>query len=131
MRGIPRKPRSFGSFLPENTSFRVGWSRSRNESGAPLLLDEQSATCLEVRPHKDKRGVDLISDALPFGEACGTRDRDTVKCYSRSHGLFRNGSPSVRASAYPSTLKPRLGHSAILPPSLVREMRVPGSACSP
>ncbi len=21
----------------------------------------------EVRPHKDKRGVDLISDALPFG----------------------------------------------------------------
>jgi hypothetical protein len=22
----------------------------------------------EVRPHKDKRGVDLISDALPFGQ---------------------------------------------------------------
>ena len=21
----------------------------------------------EIRPHKDKRGVDLISDALPFG----------------------------------------------------------------
>jgi hypothetical protein len=21
----------------------------------------------EVRPHKDRRGVDLISDALPFG----------------------------------------------------------------
>jgi hypothetical protein len=23
--------------------------------------------CYEVRPRKDKRGVDLISDALPFG----------------------------------------------------------------
>jgi hypothetical protein len=24
----------------------------------------------EGRPHKDKRGVDLISDALPFGRPC-------------------------------------------------------------
>ena len=24
----------------------------------------------EVRPHKDKRGVDLISDVLPFGQLC-------------------------------------------------------------
>jgi hypothetical protein len=24
----------------------------------------------EVRPRKDKRGVDLISDALPFGRLC-------------------------------------------------------------
>jgi hypothetical protein len=25
----------------------------------------------EVRPRKDKRGVDLIFDALPFGVLCG------------------------------------------------------------
>ena len=25
----------------------------------------------EVRPRKDKRGVDLICDALPFGRLCG------------------------------------------------------------
>ena len=24
----------------------------------------------EVRPRKDRRGVDLISDALPFGRLC-------------------------------------------------------------
>ena len=29
----------------------------------------------EVRPHKDKRGVDLISDALPFGRLCFTGSR--------------------------------------------------------
>jgi hypothetical protein len=27
----------------------------------------QVADVYEVRPRKDKRGVDLISDALPFG----------------------------------------------------------------
>ena len=25
--------------------------------------------CYEVRPRKDRRGVDLVSDALPFGGA--------------------------------------------------------------
>jgi hypothetical protein len=29
----------------------------------------------EVRPRKDYRGVDLISDALPFGRLCGTASR--------------------------------------------------------
>ena len=29
-----------------------------------------SAHVYEVRPRKDKRGVDLISDALPFGRLC-------------------------------------------------------------
>ena len=29
----------------------------------------------EVRPRKDKRGVDLISDALPFGPAVVTLRR--------------------------------------------------------
>jgi hypothetical protein len=42
----------------------------------------------EVRPRKDKRGVDLISDALPFGRLWYTKASDAVayaKFYSRSH----------------------------------------------
>jgi hypothetical protein len=45
----------------------------------------------EVRPRKDKRGVDLISDALPFGGLWyGEPDAisnavDYAKFYSRSH----------------------------------------------
>ena len=45
----------------------------------------------EVRPRKDKRGVDLISDALPFGRLwCGEPNAisnavDYAKFYSRSH----------------------------------------------
>ena len=31
------------------------------------MQSEQPAHICEVRPRKDKRGVDLISDALPFG----------------------------------------------------------------
>ena len=45
----------------------------------------------EVRPRKDKRGVDLISDALPFGRLWdGEPDAISnavgyAKFYSRSH----------------------------------------------
>ena len=42
----------------------------------------------EVRPRKDKRGVDLISDALPFGGLWYTKFSDAVdyaKFYSRSY----------------------------------------------
>jgi hypothetical protein len=42
----------------------------------------------EVRPRKDKRGVDLISDALPFGRLWYGEPDDAVdyaKFYSRSH----------------------------------------------
>jgi len=42
----------------------------------------------EARPRKDKRGVDLISDALPFGGLWYTQISDAVdyaKFYSRSH----------------------------------------------
>ena len=38
---------------------------------APMTSSEQ---IYEVRPRKDKRGVDLISDALPFGRR-GTASR--------------------------------------------------------
>ena len=41
----------------------------------------------DIRPRKDHRGVDLISDALPFGRFCyGEPDAISyVKFYSRSH----------------------------------------------
>jgi hypothetical protein len=42
----------------------------------------------EVRPRKDNRGVDLISDALPFGRLWYTEVSDAVdyaKFFGRSH----------------------------------------------
>ncbi len=42
----------------------------------------------EVRRRKDKRGFDLISDALPFGRLWYTKPDDAAeyaKFYSRSH----------------------------------------------
>jgi hypothetical protein len=42
----------------------------------------------EIRPRKDRRGIDLISDALPFGWLWyETRDHaiDDAKHHSRSH----------------------------------------------
>ena len=41
-----------------------------------------------VRPRKDRRGFDLISDALPFGRLWYTKPDDAIECakfYSRSH----------------------------------------------
>jgi hypothetical protein len=41
-----------------------------------------------VRPRKDKRGVDLISDVLPFGRLWYAKPDDAVSYaehYSRSH----------------------------------------------
>jgi hypothetical protein len=55
----------------------------------------------EVRPRKDKGGVDLVSDALPFGRLCYGEPSaisnaiNYAKFYSRSHivlsgiGLWR------------------------------------------
>jgi hypothetical protein len=42
----------------------------------------------EVRPRRDKRGVDLVSDVLPFGRLWYTKASDAVdyaKFCSRSH----------------------------------------------
>lgn len=42
----------------------------------------------KVRPRRDKCGVDLISDALPFSGLWYTKVSDAVdyaKCFSRSH----------------------------------------------
>jgi hypothetical protein len=42
----------------------------------------------EIRPRRDHRGVDLISDALPFGRLWYTKPNDAIgyaKFRSRSH----------------------------------------------
>jgi len=47
----------------------------------------------EVRPRRDKRGFDLISDALAFGRLWYDRAEDAIgyaKFYSRSHGDGRS-----------------------------------------
>jgi len=47
----------------------------------------------EVRPRKDHRGVDLISDVLPFGRLCYgepnavSNATGCAKFYSRSHDV--------------------------------------------
>jgi hypothetical protein len=45
----------------------------------------------EVRPRKDRRGFDVISDALPFGRlryVAIAQAVDYVKFYSRSHPVI-------------------------------------------
>jgi len=47
-----------------------------------------SVHAYEVRPRKDKRGFDLISDALPFGGLWYTKPDDAVeytRFFSSSH----------------------------------------------
>src|SRR5262249_22572839 len=46
----------------------------------------------EVRPRKDRRGVDLISDALPFGGLChggpeASRTQSATRCTTADHTL--------------------------------------------
>jgi hypothetical protein len=51
-------------------------------------MSTPTAHVYEVRPRKDRRGFDLISDALPFGGLCHTAPDDAIeyaKFFSRSH----------------------------------------------
>ena len=41
------------------------------KNGETDKMTDKAPHLYEVRPRKDKRGFDLISDALPFG-GCGT-----------------------------------------------------------
>ena len=57
----------------------------------------------EVRPRKDKRGVDLLSDALPFGRLwydgpnAGSNAIGYAKFFSRSHdAVIRRGGGHTR-----------------------------------
>jgi hypothetical protein len=43
----------------------------------------------EVRPRKDKRGVDLISDALPFGRLWYEQVTDAIDCAKHRSRLHR------------------------------------------
>jgi hypothetical protein len=58
----------------------------------------------EVRPRKDKRGVDLISDALPFGRLWYTQPNNAVdmerRKYQRTTTLakLKNQHRNARAS---------------------------------
>jgi hypothetical protein len=42
----------------------------------------------EVRPRKDKRGVDLVSDVLPFGRGCGMMDRKPWQTRSDTRSIL-------------------------------------------
>jgi hypothetical protein len=56
--------------------------------GSELLTPPRPVHIYEIRPRKDKRGVDLISDALPFGRLWYTEVPDAIgyaEHYSRSH----------------------------------------------
>jgi hypothetical protein len=44
-------------------------------AGDPLTMTKQ---VYEIRPRKDKRGIDLISDALPFGRLWYTKPDDAI-----------------------------------------------------
>ena len=50
----------------------------------PLMSRKASIHVYEVRPRKDHRGVDLISDALPFGRLWFPDNSTTIK--NRSMG---------------------------------------------
>ena len=52
-----------------------------------------SSVIYEVRPRKDKRGVNLISDALPFGRLW----YGEPNAISNAIGYAKNGSRSHRA----------------------------------
>ena len=60
-----------------------------------------SAHVYEVRPRKDKRGFDLISDALPFGRLWYAGPNamnnavDYAKFFSRSHDAVIRGYDSA------------------------------------
>lgn len=61
---------------------------------APMLLAISARVHIyEVRPRKDRRGFDLISDALPFGALWYTKPGDAIdyaKFRSRSyHAVIR------------------------------------------
>jgi hypothetical protein len=65
-----------------------------NQSLQPTAL--HSIHVYEVRPPKDKRGVNLISDALPFG---GLWTSTIAFAYTQQRDFFMpDGAPSAEAS---------------------------------
>jgi hypothetical protein len=83
--------------MPTTTSGILSW-RSEDDSARSGEIDRNfdtaknySLTFYEVRPRKNHRGVDLISDALPFGRLwydgpnAASSAIGYAKFYSRSH----------------------------------------------
>src|SRR5437867_9503674 len=76
-----------------------------------------NAHVYEVRPRKDKRGVDLISDALPFGRLwydgpnAASNAIGYASHYSRSHGavirVYDDVGNVIQAHEHPKQLQPR------------------------
>jgi hypothetical protein len=70
----------------------VNFSSDRKSSPLSLRIAERMRIC-EVRPRSDKRGVDLISDVLPFGRLWYIDVPHAIgyaQFYSRSHdGVIR------------------------------------------
>jgi hypothetical protein len=62
-----------------------------DKRASPILTAFAVMHVYEVRPRKDRRGVNLISDALPFGRLwysepnAASNAVDYAKFYSRSH----------------------------------------------
>jgi hypothetical protein len=68
--------------------------------------------CYEIRPRKDRRGVDLISDALLFGRvwyggpSAIDNSVDYAKFYSRSHRAVIRVCDDSRNVIIPKTRRP-------------------------
>jgi hypothetical protein len=79
----------------------------------------------QVRPRKDKRGFDLISDALPFGRLWYGEPNaisnaiDYAKFYSRSHDalirVYDAAGKVIETHEYVIFLKLRRGYRASTP----------------
>jgi hypothetical protein len=70
----------------------------------------------EIRPRKDKRGFDLISDALPFGALWYTRPDDAVgyaMFYSRSHQALIRVYDDAGNGGRPPLVAPSIERGAI------------------
>jgi hypothetical protein len=70
----------------------------------------------EVRPRKDRRGVDLISDALPFGRLCYAKPDDAVEyaeVFSRLHDAVIRVYNDAGKGGRPPLVAPNIERRAI------------------
>jgi hypothetical protein len=84
------------------------------ESGCKLEVMTSSQHVYEVRQRKDKRGVDLISNALPFGRLWYTKPDEAIdyaKFYSRSHDAVIRVYDAAGNVIIPKTRRPVPKHA--------------------
>ncbi len=70
------------------------WKLWHLQIGEPLPMTT-SQHAYEVRPPKDHRGVELISDALPFG-GCGTANQTQPATQSVTQSFHRSHDAVIR-----------------------------------